>query len=187
MVTLWSKIDACLRVTIRGFVRRSFCSNLSKIDACSVIRMFNFVFFVFLVKMNKTYGLEQYSEFTHYLQFRDCEILNENCRICLEEKSRISFDFNSQIFLICNKCTLEFIKITFQKIDSPSFHNKDNPRTTLVFLFFKDNVFEKPFRPNYHHKKIIFENSLSKLFEKNCVLEGQKFQKLCELSSKRFR
>ena len=150
--------------------------------------MFNFVFFCFfLVKMNKTYGLEQYSEFTHYLQFRDCEILNENCRICLEEKSRISFDFNSQIFLICNKCTLEFIKITFQKIDSPSFHNKDNPRTTLVFLFFKDNVFEKPFRPNYHHKKIIFENSLSKLFEKNCVLEGQKFQKLCELSSKRFR
>ena len=137
--------------------------------------------------MNKTYGLEQYSEFTHYLQFRDCEILNENCRICLEEKSRISFDFNSQIFLICNKCTLEFIKITFQKIDSPSFHNKDNPRTTLVFLFFKDNVFEKPFRPNYHHKKIIFQNSLSKLFEKNCVLEGQKFQKLCELSSKRFR
>ena len=131
---------------------------------------------------DRKHPLENYS---HYFKFINCNLVGKYCCICQAEVVEISFIYNSEIFLICTLCSLEFLRITFQKLDPYSYRKKDNKRTTLVYIFFKENIFLKKFNPDYKEKKKIFKNPLRNTLKK--LSRERKFQELSNLSVRRLR
>ena len=83
--------------------------------------------------------------FTHFLRFKSVNFNGNYCNICHTEKGNISFNYNREIFIICRCCTFEFIRITFVQLYSNYFKSVDNERTIIVYSFFHEFVFSRPF------------------------------------------
>ena len=130
--------------------------------------------------------------FTHFIRLKNHFFQNYMCNICFLETSNIRFSHNDEIVLLCQKCTIEFIRLTFYHYDKSSFCRKDSNRTDLVFIFFADYIFSKaatlePEKKTENLKRIkFFQHPFQSYISKKSSPQ-EKFEFLQRICARRLR